>query len=216
MKDAVLFLQGRYSARDFPFYKKLCRGRFKIAVDGGYRFYQRAGIVPDLLLGDFDSLKAVPKNVNPRTEVLAFPVDKDRTDTHLALEYCLERNASRVDIVQPSIGEPDHFTANLMLLTQAERYRRRGYVPRVRLLNTRCEIGYVKDGAATFERAVGDTVSVIPLSKTVELTCTGTAFDVRRKRVGRGQTLASRNRIDRPKAVFRLKGEGLVFRIFRP
>jgi thiamine pyrophosphokinase len=214
MKDAVLFLRGRYSIRHFPFYKKLCRGRFKIAVDGGYRFFQRAGIVPDLLLGDFDSLSKIPSNLHPRTEVLTYPVDKDMTDTHLALAYCLEHRARHIDIVQPSIGEPDHFTANLMLLTLAERYRRRGYAPRVRLLNAECEIRYVNGGTETFERSVGDTISVIPLSKTVELTCTGTAFDVRRKRVRRGQTLASRNRIERPKAVFRLKGEGLLFRIF--
>jgi len=214
MRDAVLFLQGRFSARHLSFYKRLCRGKFKIAVDGGYRFFARAGIAPDLLLGDFDSLKKVPKNLPSKTEVLTYPADKDQTDTHLALEYCLERNSRQIDIVQPSIGEPDHFTANLMLLTLAERYRRRGYAPKVRLLNAECEIRYVRDGMVRFERAAGDTVSVIPLSRTVELTCAGTVFDVRRRRVSRGQTLASRNRIDHPKAVFRLKGEGLIFRLF--
>lgn len=214
MKDCVLFLHGRYASRDFGFYKRLCRGRFKIAVDAGYRFFPRSGIVPDLLIGDFDSLKRIPKNINARTEVLTYPADKDQTDTHLALEYCLEHRAKKIDIVQPSIGEPDHFTANLMLLTLAERYKRRGYSPRVRLLNVTCEIRYVGNGSERFDRAAGDTVSVIPLSKAVELSCTGTAFDVRRKLIRRGQTLASRNRIVGPRAVFRLKGEGLIFRLF--
>jgi thiamine pyrophosphokinase len=215
MKDCILFLHGRYPARHFPYYRSLCRGRFKIAVDGGYRFFARSGAVPDLLIGDFDSLNRIPRNISPKTEVLTYPVDKDMTDTHLALEYCLEHRAKQIDIVQPTIGEPDHFTANLMLLTLAERYKRRGYSPRVRLINAESEIRYINSGTELFERADGDTVSVIPLSKTVELTCTGTAFDVRRQRILRGQTLASRNRIVGRRAVFRLKGEGLVFRLFQ-
>ncbi len=215
MKDCVLFLQGRYSIRHFPVYKTCCRGRFRVAVDGGYRFFARSGLVPDLLIGDFDSLRRIPRDISPKTEVLTYPSDKDLTDTHLALEYCLEHRAKRIDIVQPSIGEPDHFTANLMLLTLAEGHRRRGYAPKVRLLNAESEIRYLISGTEVFERAKGDTVSVVPLSKSVELTCTGTAFDVRRRKVLRGQTLASRNRIVGKKAVFRLKGEALIFRLFR-
>ncbi len=215
MKDCVLFLHGRYSAKHFSFYRSLCIGRFKVAVDGGYRFFARSGLVPDLLIGDFDSLKRIPKDISPKTEVLTYPVDKDMTDTHLALEYCLEHRAKRIDIVQPSIGEPDHFTANLMLLTLAERYKRRGYAPKVRLLNSDGEIRYINSGTEVFERAVGNMVSVIPLSKSVEMTCTGTAFDVCRRRILRGQTLASRNRIVLKRAIFRLKGEGLIFRLFR-
>jgi len=214
MRDCVLFLHGRYAVRHFPFYNTLCRGRFRIAVDGGYRFFARSGIVPDLLIGDFDSLKRIPKDISPRTEILIYPVDKDMTDTHLALEYCLQHRAKRIDIVQSSIGEPDHFTANLMLLTLAAGHQRRGYSPKVRLLNADGEIRYINGGTEIFDKAAGDTVSVIPLSKSVELTCSGTAFNVRRKRILRGQTLASRNRIVGKKAVFRLKGEGLIFRLF--
>ena len=51
------------------------RGDFIIAADGGYRHCQEAGLTPNLLLGDFDSLETLP----PAAKVLRYPVDKDDT-----------------------------------------------------------------------------------------------------------------------------------------
>ena len=113
MKDAVIFTNGRYRAADYPFYRLLCKERFCVAADGGYKFFKNAKVGCDLVVGDFDSLKRVPEDI----ETLVFDKHKDKTDTQLALEYCLKNKFSRIDIVDPAIGEPDHFLGNLMLLT---------------------------------------------------------------------------------------------------
>ena len=55
-------------------------GDVVFAADGGYRHCQAAGLQPDLLLGDFDSLNDLPKGIPIHT----FPVEKDDTDTHHA------------------------------------------------------------------------------------------------------------------------------------
>ena len=52
---------------------------FVIAADGGLRHTERLGIVPDVILGDFDSLGRVPAGSN------VFPVEKDDTDAMLAV-----------------------------------------------------------------------------------------------------------------------------------
>ena len=213
-KRAVLFLAGRYHPSHFSYYKSLCKGRLTVAVDAGYRFFENAGVIPDILLGDFDSLKGLPKSLPRRTKVVPFPGNKDKTDTHLALDYVFDLGVHWVDIVQPSVGEPDHFTANLFLLSDAvaEGRQRR---PEMRLLNTRSEVVYLQDTTFRLDNALGDRVSIIPLSRRLELTCRGTAYDVGRLKVHRGQTVTARNLVIENRAVFQITGKAWLFRQYR-
>ena len=59
-----------------------------IAADGGWRLAQQMGVVPAMLVADFDSLGmfAVPDGV----EVISLPVEKDVTDTAEALRLGYE------------------------------------------------------------------------------------------------------------------------------
>ena len=50
------------------------------AADAGLKAAQRAGVVPDLCLGDWDSCER-PKDAR---ELIALPAEKDDTDTHHA------------------------------------------------------------------------------------------------------------------------------------
>jgi len=211
MRRAILFLAGRYNIRDFPFYRKLSRGCFKVAVDGGYRFFERSGLVADLLIGDFDSLMRFPRQLSPKTCVVQFPVDKDKTDTELALDYCLDHGISRIDLVQPSFGDPDHFLANLFLLTRASRRSRPG-TPQLRLVGPDYEALLLSNSRVSFRRVRGSVVSVIPVSASIALTCRGTAFDVTRAKIARGQTRATRNRITAATSWFDIAGKAFVIR----
>jgi thiamine pyrophosphokinase len=210
MDKAVLFLAGKYLERDTAFYRGLARGCFKVAVDGGWRFFERSGLTADLLIGDFDSLRR-PRNLPTRTKVLEFPTDKDKTDSELALDFCLAQGARCVDIVQPSMGDPDHFLANLFLLTRPISRRRKAAL---RLVSPTFEAFYVSDGAIRFKRAKGSVVSVIPVSGKILLSCRGTAFDVSRVRIGRGETRPARNRVVAAEAHWRIDGQAFVVRLF--
>lgn len=211
MKDAVLFLPGRYPENHWVFYRKLCRGKFKIAVDGGFRFFRSSTIIPDMLIGDFDSLGRRPSGLSSRTAVVEFKTDKDKTDTQLAVEYCLDKRAAKIDIIQPTIGQPDHFMANLMLLSLAAGYNKRGYHPDLRLLNYRHEIRLIRNQRIDLKRAPGDHLSIVPLSDKILLSCKGTAFDVSRLVVKRGTTASLRNRITKRKACVEVRGEAWLF-----
>ena len=61
-----------------------------IAVDGGYRVLEKAGITPDFVVGDFDSLGYVPKGDG----VQVHPKQKDDTDMVLAAGAELKLNAT--------------------------------------------------------------------------------------------------------------------------
>lgn len=92
-------------------------GDLLIAADSGYENAEKLGVSPTVLLGDFDSLgeeklKTVPNGV----EILRVPVEKDRTDTQLAVDVALVRGANEIVIIGGLSGRLDHSLSNLAIL----------------------------------------------------------------------------------------------------
>lgn len=86
---------------------------FIIAADGGWLACRKTGITPDLLLGDFDSLSTQPDFPN----ILRVPVEKDDTDTMLAVKTGLERGETEFHIYGGMGGRrTDHTIANFQAL----------------------------------------------------------------------------------------------------
>ena len=83
-----------------------------------------------------------------------------------------------------------------------------------RIVGKSYEARFIADGEAVFSNCKGDIVSVMPFSRTITLTCSGTEYDVSGVRIARGDTRALRNRISTRRAVFSIKGRALVWRIF--
>jgi thiamine pyrophosphokinase len=215
MKRAILFLHGRYPAEAEDFYRENARRRAIVAVDGGYRYVRRMGMVPDALVGDFDSLHRLPKDLPEETEVLAFPISKDQTDAQLALEYCVEEGSNDVLIADPSYGDADHFLGNVFLLTLGESYSRKlDRDIKVLLINHRREIRLIRDGTVTFRNASGQGISIVPLSTKIRLTCSGTEYRAERALIRQGHTVGLRNRITAQRARFEIEGAAFVVRLF--
>ncbi len=90
---------------------------FIIAADAGIEKLKSAGITPDLVIGDFDSLGSRPSGENVRV----FPVEKDDTDTLLALKEAISLGFDTVIISGGLGGELDHTVANLQTLLYARK-----------------------------------------------------------------------------------------------
>lgn len=88
---------------------------YVICADGGYKHALKLGIVPDLWLGDSDSLAVDEKTVNAK-EKLHFPSRKDNTDTDLAIEAALERGFREIVILGGIGGRLDHEYSHFCLL----------------------------------------------------------------------------------------------------
>ena len=86
-----------------------------IAADSGYRNAKKMGVVPNLLLGDFDSLNQSEK-LPEDLEILQVPAEKDDTDTQLAVRVALERGAKQLVIIGGLDGRLDHTLSNLAIL----------------------------------------------------------------------------------------------------
>lgn len=99
-------------------------GDLILAADGGYRHCQAAGLRPDRVLGDFDSLGAPPEGVPADP----FPVEKDDTDTMLGLKHALNQGCAVVHLYGCTGGRPDHTLANLQALGWLAQQGRAGYL----------------------------------------------------------------------------------------
>lgn len=88
-----------------------------IAADGGYHNAKKMGVTPQILLGDFDSLKKserIPENI----EILQVPAEKDDTDTQLAVQVSLEKGATELVLIGGLDGRLDHTLSNLAILEE--------------------------------------------------------------------------------------------------
>lgn len=84
-----------------------------IAADGGLKYCERDSIVPDLILGDFDSLGFIPEQEN----IYVLPVEKDDTDTSFAVKYAMDKGYEKFVIFGGAGGKrSDHTYANIALL----------------------------------------------------------------------------------------------------
>jgi thiamine pyrophosphokinase len=115
-----------FGAGDFDGMKKSpAPGDYVIAADGGYRHCIGAGIVPDLVLGDFDSLGAPPEHPN----VMRVPAVKDDTDMMLAVKTALGMGAEEI-IIYGGLGGKrlDHTLANIAALHYAHLHGAAAYL----------------------------------------------------------------------------------------
>lgn len=113
-----------YGLREIPDSE---HGDVIIAADGGYRICKELGIVPDLLLGDFDSLE---DGLNCRhIPVERVPVEKDDTDLFLAVKKLLAQGCDTLHLYGGTGGARlDHTIANLQILLYIRRQNARGYL----------------------------------------------------------------------------------------
>lgn len=87
-----------------------------ICADRGYGYALKRGIMPHILIGDFDSYDLPEDAVPEDVEVLRSVPEKDDTDTLMAVRTAIERGAENIVIYGALGGRLDHTIANIQTL----------------------------------------------------------------------------------------------------
>ena len=95
-----------------------------IAADGGYAALRTAGIAPDVVIGDFDSLGAAPREEH----VITLPTVKDVTDTYAAIDYGKKQGYEVFYLYGCTGGRVDHTLANIQTAAELVRNGMRGVI----------------------------------------------------------------------------------------
>ena len=145
---------------------------FLIAPDHGYDYAMKMGVVPDLILGDFDSACYDKESIKD-IPVESFPVCKDDTDTMLSIKKALSLGYEHIIIVCALGKRFDHAFANIQSMAyvashggMCEVYGNGEY------LRTIC------NETATLNRKKGYSLSLFSLTDSCEgVSIKGSAYD---------------------------------------
>ncbi len=133
-----------------------------IAVDSGANALYEYNTVPDFIIGDFDSIdQVVLKHYKTRSKVIRYPIEKDETDTELAIRKAVKLKAGEVVVLGATGSRLDHTLGNIFLLKRAKEFS-----IKCTLIDDRQEISLMNDKKEFFSMQ-GKTVSLISLSEKV-------------------------------------------------
>lgn len=176
---AAVFLNGEYE--DAGYYRRWALAAdLVVAADGGGRFLAAAGIVPHLLVGDFDSLDAAAiEDARLRgARVVRHPVRKDQTDGELAVDEALWAGAGDV-VLAGALGALDHVLGHLALLGRLEA----GGTPARLVSPSLTARVLVAPAAVSLDARPGVRISVVPLAGDAVVTLAGLDYPLLRGRL---------------------------------
>jgi len=190
---SVIILNGECG--DYEFLKHQCiNSDYVICADGGYNHAVKAGICPDLVLGDFDSC-SIPKNV----EILKYPVKKDFTDGELAVMTAKNKGFEEIILTCALGGRQDHALANLMLLDEKVCIREKN------------ERVYALTSSKVIREKNGTVFSIIPVTDSI-ISIRGAKYPIENKEIFWGSSLTLSNETTDTETIIEIiKGKILLF-----
>ena len=131
-----------------------------VAADSGFDLARKLNIVPDLLVGDLDSLQPSKELEDfPQERIRRYPREKDETDAELGLQALWDMGFRRVVVAGGGGGRVDHLLGLVSLFE-------RGKTPTL-WYTSRELIQIVKGSLVVTDCFKGQTVSFFPLGGAV-------------------------------------------------
>lgn len=174
------------------FLPRIRRAAYVIGVDRGAYWLTCNKMVPDMAIGDFDSvtkseftqIQKIAKNV------IVHPEEKDATDLGLAVDFALTGRPEEVWIFGAIGTRFDHVWAGIHLLARLASHNVCGY-----LVDKTNEIQIVRREATLTRSRLFKYVSIFPLGKSATVTLTGFSYNVTKRIFTRESTLGVSNEI---------------------
>jgi thiamine pyrophosphokinase len=205
---ALLGLGAPYDSRDVEavkaFLSKKGSPPLVIAADGGCELIASLGLLPDIVIGDMDSISENKKeNLQKRgIPFMIHPEEKDKTDSQLAFEFAKGSGCNEV-VLAGALGERlDHTLANIAMMGA---HLLQSTVDTVRLIGGGHEIVVLKSQVSMSGRS-GEIVSLIPFTSTVEgVTITGFHYPLREATLRWSETLGVSNYLEEEAGTIHIK-----------
>lgn len=97
---------------------------YVIAADGGLHYLKQANILPNLIIGDFDSLGYCPEQQN----VIKLSTEKDDTDMLVAVKEGIKKGFDVFYLFCGMGGRVEHTIANIQLLAFLSQSGKQGFL----------------------------------------------------------------------------------------
>jgi thiamine pyrophosphokinase len=163
---------------------------YSIAVDGGYLSFRQAGLVPDTLIGDMDSLsdEEHPGSEFPELKVMHLH-EQDSTDFEKALNWIQVNTNIKKLIILGGLGKrTDHLTTNLLVASVADQSLEITFDDDqewMRRVTPSCPL--------TLLGRKGATVSILPISESSGVTTKGLQWELDCETIGGSKIVGQSN-----------------------
>ena len=113
--DAVIVANGDFPSAAMPLHI-LQRAKIVVCCDGGADEYIAKGFVPDIIIGDGDSLSA--ENKERFADIIHYDADQETNDQTKAVQFLLSKGLRNIAIVGATGKRDDHTLGNIALLAE--------------------------------------------------------------------------------------------------
>ncbi len=169
-----------------------------IAADSGADHILSAGFVPDVIVGDFDSISADRSAL--ASEIITYPPEKDFTDAEAAFDHAIKSGSDEIVIYGATGRRLDHFLGNLSLLIKAD-----GLGVKCCIKDEHNVIRLVSsDTGINKSESFGDYISIIPIDDNVCISLEGFKYPLDNYRLTRDNALGVSNEVKDDIAYIRL------------
>lgn len=144
--------------------RELKSSEIVICADSGANHLFKYSIVPNVLIGDFDSINTGVLDAfrNKGCIIEKFPPEKDFTDTEIAIDYAIGKGYSDIILLGATGSRLDHVYGNIALL---KKYVEKGY--NLKIVDDNNEIMYSNEGLTLYGEP-GDLFSLYAYGSPVE------------------------------------------------
>lgn len=203
--NTLIVAGGDIDIKNLEEYCKKCREQNIIAVDKGLEALYQLDIIPNYVVGDFDSVstKILEFYQNkPQVTFHKYNPEKDNTDTDIALKLAIQLNSSSITIMGALGKRMDHALSNIHILKEALAEN-----IHCQILDTNNKIYLVNNNVTLYrDRIYGKYISLIPLTTTVEgLTLKGFQYPLNNASLSIGKSLGVSNEMTQDIATIKLK-----------
>ncbi len=201
---AFIFAAGEYKADDLKFYKriKFHEDDLIICADGGYDTLAILGIKPDVVIGDLDSVRTT---IPPQIKTVKYPVEKDKTDLEICIDYAAECGCASLLVLGALGGRADH---NLGAFYAMRYAHENGMEPMILGAHTRV---YLVDDYLRLSRESFDYISLIPCTDKVSgVTTSGLKYNLENAVLHQSSSLGISNEFYNNTAHIKIE-KGLLF-----
>ena len=221
MKNSCIIAGGTFHKEvflDFLNNKKVNKEKpFIVAADKGAKYLFEINVMPDVIIGDFDSVgseffdKIKEIENSNKAVVVRLKPEKDNTDTEAALDYILKEDRvkkGRIYIFAGTGTRIDHVYANIHILLKAKKYGYSAFLiddkMKIRILNQDDKFTLKK------EEQYGKFVSIFALSEVVRgINLKGFKYNLSDYTLHIGTSLGESNEIEKDEATISFK-QGLL------
>ncbi|MEO8664590.1 MAG: thiamine diphosphokinase [Ignavibacteria bacterium] len=174
-----LFLNGN-SPNPEVVRRSINKKSFLIAADGASNYLKRLNILPDVIIGDLDSIRKTTFEHYKAKKVQIIKItEQETTDFEKCLKYCIKKNLKDITVFGAVSERPDHTLNNFSVLKKFHSKCS------IRIISGEYEVLFIKK-KISFGYKMNETISLLALPVAEGISTTGLQYPLLNESLGFG------------------------------